>query len=281
MIIKHDEPLKNYTTFRMGGFAKTIFFPENIEDIELLYDKNGDAFSYILGGGSNLLINDSHYFGEVICLKMLNVKIIREGDGVYQIGGGMRLQKIINEINGDGYGGIEYLYSVPGLLGGAIYMNAGRGPTHHQCISDYLESVTVFINGQVRTLKKEECAFSHRYSAFQDMVNPIILDAHFRFHNEEKDKLREARESRMKLVKEKQDNTKPNFGSVFCKSNTKIMKILCSISNKKGVHYSKKTPNWLLNDNGTYEQAIHEIKKAERLHKIMRQSCKREIIIWD
>lgn len=219
-------------------------------------------------------------FHKVICTRMLNVKMVDEGKGVYRIGAGMRLQKIIDEINSNGYGGIEYLYSVPGLLGGAIYMNAGRGRNYHQSISDFIDSVTVFVDGSVVTCKKEQCDFSYRSSRFQKMGSPIVLEANFHFCNEEPDKLRQARELRIALVNEKQDNSKPNFGSVFCQSNTRIMKILCSISRRKGVHYSKKTPNWLLNDNGCYEQALREIRKAEFLHRIVHHSCKREVIIW-
>lgn len=40
MITKYDELLKNYTTFRMGGVAETMYFPENTEDLQLLYDNN-------------------------------------------------------------------------------------------------------------------------------------------------------------------------------------------------------------------------------------------------
>ena len=60
-------------------------------------------------------------------MNKVNNDIISLGNGKYYIGASVRLQRIINTINKDGYGGIEYLMSVPAMLGGAIYMNAGQG----------------------------------------------------------------------------------------------------------------------------------------------------------
>ncbi|WP_298048348.1 hypothetical protein, partial [uncultured Bacteroides sp.] len=52
------------------------------------------------------------------CLKEFNTFILHESNGLYQVGAGVRLQALIKQINEDGYGGIEYLWSVPGLTGG-------------------------------------------------------------------------------------------------------------------------------------------------------------------
>ena len=134
----------------------------------------------ILGGGSNLLINNNGVFPNVIYTKDFNKEIINKGNGIYYFGSSVRLQKIINKINQDGYGGIEYLYSVPGMLGGAIYMNAGRGKQFNMQLTDYLIDVDVLVDGKVKKFTKEECKFDYRKSIFQDN-NYVILGANFKF----------------------------------------------------------------------------------------------------
>jgi hypothetical protein len=47
-----------------------------------------------------------------------------------------------------------------------------------------------------------------------------------------------------------------------------------------GVCFSPKTKNWLLNDNGTFEQATKEINWVKKLHKFFRRCCETEVIIW-
>ena len=178
MILKENEELKQYTTFKMGGIAKKFYIPESEEELLSLI-KTLDNYK-ILGGGSNLLINNDGVFENVVYMKDFNKKIFNKGNGAYYFGASVRLQKIINKINEDGYGGIEYLYSVPGMLGGAIYMNAGRGKQFNMQLTDYLIDVDVLIDGEVKKLTKDECKFSYRKSIFQDN-NYIILGANFKF----------------------------------------------------------------------------------------------------
>ena len=65
-MIKIENPeLKNYTSFKIGGKSKYIFFPETIEElIELIKNlKSSNEKFFILGGGSNVLISDEFYDG--------------------------------------------------------------------------------------------------------------------------------------------------------------------------------------------------------------------------
>lgn len=282
MKIRNNEFLKDYTTFKMGGNVKNLYFPENISDLQNLYCDHRESFEYILGGGSNLLINDEAEFTDVICLRNFDNHIISLGNGEYSVGAGARLQKFIMQINNDGYGGIEYLFSVPGLVGGAVYMNAGRGASYNQTISDYIIECTVFHEGRTLVIPKSECGFSHRHSIFQEMNNAIIMDIKFAFLADSMEALEQKRKERILLCKEKQDNSSPNFGSVFCICDSKVMKFVSLISRDiNGVHYSKKTVNWLLNQDGTFDQAIKEIKKAEMYHKILHKKYMREVRIWE
>lgn len=280
MRIAQNEMLDKYTTIKIGGMAKILYFPLTSDELIETVKNVGDK--YIIGGGSNLLINDAVCYDAAICLREFNNFIQNIQDGDYRVGAGVRLQRLINTINQDGYGGLEYLFSVPGLIGGAIYMNAGRGRKYNKSISDYILSVDVLYHGEIVTLYKEQCNFGHRSSIFQE-GGYVILSAHMRFPAQDKELSRQLKNRRIQFCKEFQDNTLPNFGSVFSQSSGLIMKIIQRIGfGNKHVHFSKKTENWILKEkNATFTDVINVIQKVEKIHNLFRKKIKREVIIWN
>lgn len=165
MQVKEDEDLSLYTTIRIGGKCNKLYFPETSEELKELLMHYPDT--RILGAGSNLLINDRKEFDRIICLRhFLKNEITLLKDSVY-VGAGVRLQQFIKVINENGYGGIEYLFSVPGLIGGAIYMNAGRGKGANEAISDYLVSVDVIENEKLLHIQKTNACLDIGFRCFK------------------------------------------------------------------------------------------------------------------
>jgi len=205
------------------------------------------------------------------------------GDGSFYCGASVRLQKLIQYTNEHGYGGIEYLMSVPGMVGGAVVMNAGRGRKHNQTISDYVVEVEIWQDGEVRKLSKGECQFSHRNSIFKHQ-NMVILGVVFQFLPEQKEILEEKRKARIEYSKNLQDNSKYNFGSVFCNCNNVAMRMIkrFQLCKKGEIAFSKKTSNWLLNQgDGSFQDAIKVLNKAERLNRLFGTNAEKEVIIWE
>lgn len=284
MDIKENESLEKYTTFRMGGTAKKMYFPETVEELQTVLSQHDRIGRYIIGGGSNLLINDEVEFSNVLCMLNFQTKIKEMGEGTYYVGAGVRLQALIRKINEDGYGGIEYLYSVPGLIGGAVFMNAGRGRKYNCNISDYIEQVDYMMDGQLCSAKREECDFSYRHSKFQDMQYPVIVGVLFRFDKMEREESERRRKERIDLCKANQDMSAPNFGTVFCMSNGKVMNLVRQwrLGKKSGIHFSGKTSNWLLKGpEGNYRQAKALLKRVARMHKLVGKKCVAEVRMWD
>ena len=278
MKVFENVKISEHTTFRLGGIAKKLYVPEN-ED-ELIHLSTEYSPKYYIGGGSNLLVDDGEY-DIVVSLKNFNTKLEDDGDGYFTVGASVRLQELIKTINNKGYGGIEYLYSVPGLVGGAVAMNAGRGRSYHQCISDYIQEVKVLRNQRVFWIKKDECGFQYRDSVFKHS-NDLVLEVKMKFDIVSSIEAEQARKERIELCKRNQDNSKPNFGSVFSESNAGIMNLMKrpAFGKKGGIMYSAKTKNWLLNDGGTFDDALYLIKRVESIHRIVHKPCKREVVIW-
>lgn len=278
MKVENNVDLSKYTTFKMGGIANKMYTPETEEElVDLINNLHPE---YFLGGGSNLLINERK-FECVVNLRKFNDEIKNLGDGRFIVGASVRLQKLIKCANEFGYGGIEYLYSVPGLVGGAITMNAGRGESYKKSIADYILSVKAYHEGKIVWINKQDCGFGYRHSIFKDS-NYIILSSEFCFEKIDSDKAKKLCVERINLCKKIQDNSLPNFGTVFCVSDPRIMKLMMtSLFRKQGqVRFSKKTPNWMLNDRGRFQDAIRLLHRVQNIHKIFKKECRTEVVIW-
>lgn len=280
MEIQEKKLLAKYTTFHMGGMAQKLYFPETVEDLKLIESMDKDAFHYVLGGGSNLLVNDEREFPGIISTRKLNHVIQSQKEGKYYVGTSVTLQELIRSINEQGYGGIEYLYSVPGTVGGAICMNAGRGRVFKKSISDHIVWVDFFRNGKVKTLHREECSFQYRMSVFQEMKDTIILGALFEFPGINIDEAHKNIQERLELCRRTQDTSAPNMGSVFSTCDADIMNGVKRLPQGEGVVFSDRTMNWLLNRRGTFAEAIHQIERVQLLHQQQGKECSLEVKIW-
>lgn len=280
MKIEKDADLSKLTTVHIGGIAKELIIPESIS--ELVEIINIEKIQYFIGGGSNLLIADK-IFEKVVSLREFDKSIVQKEDGVFIVGGSVRLQNLINTINKLGYGGIEYLYSVPGLVGGAVAMNAGGSIEEGRAISDYIIRVDCIRDGERTSLNKEECGFSHRNSLFKIDPKIIVCSVKFQFPHMDKKISEVKKKERLDFCRKTHDLRYPNFGSVFRVYNPYIVYIIRHFESdhSSGVHFSRITDNWICNNgNGTFKEAIKQINKVKFLHKILFQKCLTEVIIW-
>ena len=277
MKILYNESLAKYTTFHIGGLAQVMYFPENNCDLASIPNLSN---SRIIGAGSNLLINDNAVFKSVISTKELNKNVVKLENGNFFLGAGIRIQKAIASINKMGFGGLEYLVSIPASIGGMIYMNAGVFSPKPVAISDYLQNVLVFIDGNIEVWDKEKCQFSHRHSVFH-RNKAIILGAEFKFP-EQTLQISKIKIAERMAIAQLQDHSGGNCGSVFKVCNYKLMNILKKFHFRRGgVSYSEKSVNWIVNKkNGSYKDVKWLINLAIILHKLFLKKIEKEIIEW-
>lgn len=284
MLIKTNEKLSKYSLMRIGGVADNFYIPQSKEEVlELVnsLNKKGEIY-WIISGGSNILINDLHNFKHVIYMGECNKEFILNQNKEFYVGASVRLQQLIQKINKLGYGGIEYLFSVPAMVGGAVVMNAGRGKSYNKSLSDYIVKVEVIHNGKIEIIEKESCHFSYRNSLFKQ-GGYIVLGIYFKFPEMSPIETKKLREERIKYSKEKQDISKPNLGSLFKHGNKIVYFVLrkTQLGYKDGIHFSGKCNNWLVNEgNGNYTQAINVIEKSRKMHQLMFCKQELEVIIW-
>jgi UDP-N-acetylmuramate dehydrogenase len=219
---RFDEPMRNYTSFRIGGTADLLIFPENTEDLKkILYlcsEKEIPVF--ILGFGTNLLVKDGGIRGVVINLNKgfrdmrLDEKIHQTPNSIRRTviaGGGAGLQKLVGFALKNKLSGMEFAAGIPGSIGGALIMNAGAKDGE---IKDVVKGVKIITaNGETKTIQKKDIGFSYRHSEFP--ANSIILEASILLKNGKGKDIKKKMELLVKDRKSKQPLSSYSAGSVF------------------------------------------------------------------
>jgi len=249
---KNNVPLKNYTTFRIGGPAKYFFIAKTKEDLikAILAVKKINLPFFILGGGSNLLVSDNGFEGLVIKnearnFKIENRKIIAESGAIFD--------RVIEAAVKAGLSGIEKGSGIPGTLGGAVYGNAGW-PKRKWAIGDLVEKVEIlWPNGKIEKVGKRWLSFNYRNSRFKKIkINkPIILEVVLKL---KKDKKANLTKKRSEILKTRIKKIPSGFsaGSIFKNPREKPAGYLiekCGLKGKRigKAQISEKHANFIIN----------------------------------
>ncbi|MBR4284068.1 MAG: FAD-binding protein, partial [Anaerotignum sp.] len=124
--LKLQEPMKEHTTFRVGGPADLFLMPKNAEElkesIEIL--KKQDVPMMVIGNGSNLLVRDKGIRGAVIQIYNRMANITVDGE-IIEAQGGALLSAVAAKAADASLTGLEFASGIPGSIGGAVVMNAG------------------------------------------------------------------------------------------------------------------------------------------------------------
>lgn len=218
--ILENEPLKNHTTFRIGGLARFFVSVNNKMDLLkcLRAARELSLPFFILGGGSNVLMSDSGFDGMIIKLDPGEI-IFNSKGGTEQCSvrtfAGTNLGILIRDSIKNNLSGLEFASNIPGAVGGAVWGNAG---TNGKGVGDFVEQVEVIDTSDLslKILTKEDCAFEYRDSVFKKNANWIVTEITFSLINDEHaaDKLVEI-DKEWKNRLQKQPLNYPSAGSVF------------------------------------------------------------------
>lgn len=205
--------LKQYTTYRAGGIADYIVFPESIEQLKNLmsYLKEKNIKHKVVGYGSNLLFSDGGYRGVLIKLDALHTCEFYGTKVV--VGAGYPLMKLAIKAAKLGLTGLEFAAGIPGTIGGAIYMNAGAYKSDMGYIVSEIKVLTPELT--VKTMYNRELEFHYRTSFLQTHPGYICLEATLILTKGTEAAIRSVMEDRKKRRLMTQPLEYPSAGSVF------------------------------------------------------------------
>ncbi len=210
--IRLNEPMKNHTTFRIGGNAD-FFVSVNREQLPqiLTVAKQDEVPVTIIGNGSNLLVKDGGIRGLVVEIGK-DMEDIQLHENCITASAGALLSKIARAAADAGLSGLEFASGIPGSLGGAVVMNAGA---YGGEMKQVLVSARVLDkNGEERILSNEDLDLSYRHSCIEEK-GYIVVEATIRLTPKEKEQIFAEMEDIRKRRLEKQPLEFPSAGSTF------------------------------------------------------------------
>jgi UDP-N-acetylmuramate dehydrogenase len=177
--INRDQPLKPFTTFKVGGPARFFASAATLEDFlaALRFARDEHLPVFVLGGGSNILVSDGGFPGLVIHPAACGISIdaSRPERVTLRVEAGETWDDVVSRAVEEELWGIENLSHIPGQAGAAIVQNIGA---YGQQISDVLLGATVMEAGSGNVLKLTggECGFGYRKSVFNSSAkNKFII----------------------------------------------------------------------------------------------------------
>jgi UDP-N-acetylmuramate dehydrogenase len=168
-IVKQHEPLKPYTTFKIGGPARFFVCAAAEDDFRagLSLAAQHDLPLFVLGGGSNILVSDSGFAGVVLHPVRRGIRILHEdaARATLEVNAGEAWDDVVRYAVEQNCWGIENLSHIPGNAGAVLVQNIGA---YGQQVSEVTESVEVMEikTGAVRVLSAADCGFGYRRSIF-------------------------------------------------------------------------------------------------------------------
>lgn len=269
MKILEDINLSNFSTLKIGGKAKIIYFPENIEDIQFLIKKSQDENKRLIpvGIGSNIVFKDGildYIFVSTKRLKKLEIKQ-RKDTFFIKAQAGVSFKEIVSIVKKFNLEGFENLSGIPASIGGATAMNAGAFGSE---IFDILQEIKwIDNNGNLHISKKEEIDYSYRKTQFQreGFVYEVIIV------------LKKSNKNISEIIKKhllernkKQPLNLPTTGSTYKNPEGSFAGLLLEKAGFRGkrindIAFSEKHANFLVNyGNANFKDLMNLLELAEK-----------------
>ena len=234
VLSRKNVSLKKYNTFRVNAKALEFYIPETINGfIDLIKYLNDNNKRYIiLGGGSNTLFLDKVIKFPIIYTGFFS-RIEHTSHNILAYSGADVID-VVKYAYKNAFTGLEFLYGLPGSIGGATYMNAR---CYEHSVSEFIDSVGIIDdNIEYMHIGIDECKYAYKKSIFQDKKY-IILDVRFKLNKGSKKLIKPEMNKYLKDRKTKNQFKYPSAGSTFLndyETNMIAGKVIDSV-NMKGV----------------------------------------------
>lgn len=251
--ILYNEPMKKYTTFKVGGPAECLIKISSKEDLKeiLKFANENNIQITVLGNGSNVLVQDKGIKGITLIIKIEKIEIENQAENSnnnkgknkeenngndnakvrIKLGAGEKIAKVGIKFSKEGLTGFEEISGIPGTIGGAVRMNAGA---HDREMKDVIKTVKCLdYQGNEKTFTDEEMNFGYRTSILKT-EKYIAIEVEIELDKGNSEEIKE----KMDMYKEKRKNSQPleypSAGSTFKRGEDFITAKLIDEAGLKG-----------------------------------------------
>lgn len=246
--IRYDEAMANHTSWRAGGIADRYCMPVDIDDLSLLLKSLPENENLLwMGLGSNTLIRDGGFRGTVIATQGVISQLERRENNCIYVGAGVPSAKLARFCARENISGAEFFAGIPGLVGGALAMNAGAfgGETWRHVVS----VETIDRQGVIHQRMPED--YKVAYRSVKGPKDEWFVSALLQFDESSSESIN------IKQLLTKRAEAQPtgtaNCGSVFRNpENDYAARLIeeCGLKGKRigGAVVSEKHANFIIND---------------------------------
>lgn len=281
--ILYNEPMKKYTTFKVGGPAECLIKISSKEDLKeiLKFANENNIQITVLGNGSNVLVQDKGIKGITLIIKIEKIEIENQAENSnnnkgktkeensennnakvkIKLGAGEKIAKVGIKFSKEGLTGFEEISGIPGTIGGAVRMNAGA---HDREMKDVIKTVKCLdYQGNEKTFTNEEMNFGYRTSILKT-EKYIAIEVEIELDKGNSEEIKE----KMDMYKEKRKNSQPleypSAGSTFKRGEDFITAKLIDEAGLKGTkvgdaEVSRKHGGFIINKGNATASDILEL----------------------
>lgn len=263
-----DEPMKNHTSFKIGGPADVIIIPNNenevIEAVTLLRENNIDLF--IMGNGTNLLVKDGGLRGAVIKINE-GLNKVQIGDNKIYCEAGALLTAVSKGVARESLTGMEFANGIPGTIGGAATMNAGAYGGEMKDIITKVRAIDK--DNNIIEYSNSEMNFRYRGSRVTD-EDLIVLSVELELELGDPEKIDEIMRDLTYKRTSKQPLELPSGGSTFKRPEGYFAGKLIEDSGLRGIRHggaqiSEKHCGFVVNvENATCKNVLELIQMVQK-----------------
>ena len=210
--LEEGRSLADLTTFKVGGPARYFLKADSWQAVSAARNWAGEQNLpfLLIGGGANLLVSDKGFPGVAVSTTGLNTIYIDGNSLIAEAG--VEVSGMCETAEKQGLSGLEFIYRMPGTIGGAVWMNAR---CYSVSVSDRLEwAEYIDFEGTERRLVPKEGDFAYKVSPFQNNGR-IITKASFKLKAGDRNKIRQEMDEHRRDREEKGHFLYPCAGSVF------------------------------------------------------------------
>ena len=251
--ILYNEPMKKYTTFKVGGPAECLIKISSKKDLKeiLKFANENNIQITVLGNGSNVLVQDKGIKGITLIIKIEKIEIENHAENLnnnkgknkeensgnnnakvkIKLGAGEKIAKVGIKFSKEGLTGFEEISGIPGTIGGAVRMNAGANGREMKDVIKTVKCLDYY--GNEKTFANEEMNFGYRTSILKT-EKYIATEVEIELDKGNSEEIKE----KMDMYKEKRKNSQPleypSAGSTFKRGEDFITAKLIDEAGLKG-----------------------------------------------